>query len=246
MLNSNPERRLSTGSALKQVESIMTSYREGTTVDIEEADGKFFGGVVAALDQCELPDSGSSIGVVPREEEIPTTRTEPSTTERALIIPRPLHYVATFDRSDSLGLLLSEVDTNGEYDDDLNAEETAAWIEATKNAMPGEVYVRGVVEGGQAEKIGVFEVGDRLMGVGEFPFIAEGFNVVVEMLQRQPPSAKTVTLHFDRKSIEDNTGRHLISRKSSDKVHGQQEGGARRRRIGLLFKRFMMERMLHY
>jgi serine/threonine protein phosphatase PrpC len=146
-----------------------------------------------------------------------------------LIIPRPLHYIATFDRGDSLGLLLSEVDTNGEYDDDLNEEDTAAWIKATKNALPGEVYVRGVVEGGQAEKIGVFEVGDRLMGVGEFPFIAEGFNVVLEMLQRQPPSAKTVTLHFDRKSIGrqhayERTAPHLA------KVVGQGAWSARGRR----------------
>ena len=230
MLNPNPERRLSTGLALKQVESIMASCREGKTVDIEEADGKYFAGVVDTFEQCELPDSGSSIGVVPREEEIPTTRTEPSATERALIVlPRPLHYVATFDRSDSLGLLLSEVDTNGEYDDDLNEEDTAAWIEATKNASPGEVYVRGVVGGGQAEKIGVFEVGDRLMGVGEFPLGDEGFNVVVEMLQRQPPSAKTVTLHFDRKSIGrqhayERTAPHLA------KVVGQGAWSARGRR----------------
>mmetsp|Transcript_21889 Transcript_21889/g.62792 ORF Transcript_21889/g.62792 Transcript_21889/m.62792 type:complete len:982 (+) Transcript_21889:123-3068(+) len=229
MLHPKPERRLSTGSALKQVENIMASYREGKAVDIEKVDGKYFAGVVLSFDQCELPDSGSSIGVVPPEEEILTAKAEPSSIERALVIPRPLHYVATFDRSDSLGLLLSEVDTSGEDDDDLNEEDTAAWNEATKNALPGEVYVRGVVGGGQAETIGVFEVGDRLMGVGEFPFIAEGFNVVVEMLQRQPPSAKAVTLHFDRKSI----GRqHAYERAAPHlaKVVGQGAWSARGRR----------------
>ena len=229
MLHPNPERRLSTGSALKQVEDILISYSGGKAVDIEEADGKYFAGVVGTFDQCELPDSGSAIGVVPKEDEAPKTETEASPTERALVIPRPLHFVATFDRSDSLGLLLSEVDTSGEYDDELTEEDTVAWNEATKDALPGEVYVRGVVEGSQAEKIGVFEVGDRLMGVGEFPFIAEGFNVVVEMLQRQPPSAKTVTLHFDRKSI----GRaHAYERAAPHlaKVVGQGAWSARGRR----------------
>jgi serine/threonine protein phosphatase PrpC/serine/threonine protein kinase len=229
MLHPNPERRLPTGSALKQVEDVMDSCREGKVVDIEKADGKYFAGVVATFDQCELPDSGSAVGVVPQEDKVPTTRPEPSSAEQALVIPRPLHFVATFERSDSLGLLLSEVDANGEYDDDLSEEDTLAWNKATKGALPGEVYVRGVVEGGQAEKIGVFEVGDRLMGVGEFPFIAEGFNVVIEMLQRQPPSVKTVTLHFDRKSI----GRaHAYERAAPHlaKVIGQGAWSARGRR----------------
>mmetsp|Transcript_27685 Transcript_27685/g.55955 ORF Transcript_27685/g.55955 Transcript_27685/m.55955 type:complete len:748 (+) Transcript_27685:459-2702(+) len=227
MLHPNPERRLSTSEALGRVEDILAGCREGRVADREEADGKFFAGVVESLELCEMPESGSVIGVASVEDGTESSAT--STAEQALVIPRPLHYVATFSRSESLGLLLSEVDPNGAYDDDLSEEDTQAWEEATTNANPGEVYVRGVVEGGQAEKIGVFEVGDRLHGVGEFPFLAEGFSTVVEMLQRQPPTAKSVTLHFDRKSV----GRaHAYERTEAHlaKVVGQGAWSARGRR----------------
>ena len=120
--------------------------------------------------------------------------------ELALVTPYPLHYIATFSRSKSLGLILSEVDPDGKYEDELGEEDDKIWKGSTSNAQPGEVYIRGVVEGSQADMMDIFEVGDRVMGVGEFPFFAEGFDTVVEMLQRQPKYAKCVTLHFDRQS----------------------------------------------
>ncbi|KAL7539257.1 hypothetical protein ACHAXR_010751 [Thalassiosira sp. AJA248-18] len=202
MLHPNPEMRLSTARALKQIEKVLGGKE---TSVIEEADGKFFAEVVELFDQCELPDSGLVVG----SDSIPTVSSAPvseeaaistSLTEGALVMPHPLHYIATFKRSKSLGILFSEVDPEGQYDDELSEEEAKMWEDATENALPGEIYVRGTIPGGQAEDIGILGVGDKLSGVGEFPFKAEGFGTVVEMLGAQPPSAKSVTLHFSRKS----------------------------------------------
>jgi len=203
MLHRDPERRMSTLEALKRVERILDRKEIGV---IEEVDGKFFAEVVELFDQCELPDSGSAIGVdaeppVAASSTVEDVPMPTSLTERALVTPHPLHYIATFKRSESLGILLSEVDPDGEYDDELSEEDAKLWKDATATAMPGEVYVRGTVAGGQAEDIGILGVGDKLNGVGEFPFKAEGFDTVVEMLQSQPRSASTVTLHFSRKSV---------------------------------------------
>jgi len=109
-------------------------------------------------------------------------------------LSRPLHYVATFSRQVPLGLILSEVD---EEDDPF-------WREATKNAEPGEVFVKGFVPDGQADKLGIFEIGDQLQGIGEFPFSNGGFEKAVEMLGDQPKNVKNVKLHFDRISVRSN------------------------------------------
>ncbi|KAL9187585.1 hypothetical protein ACHAXT_001688 [Thalassiosira profunda] len=207
MLREDPEKRLSTSKALRRVENIFATLAEVEDEDglqtLRETDGKFFAGVLESLELCELPDSGSAVGVVPLAGSSAAVSAAPAQPSAVpdLVVPYPLHYVATFSRSQSLGLVLSEVDSEGQYDDDLNEEEGQLWKEATANAKPGEVYVRGIVDGGQAEDIGIFSVGDRVMGVGEFPFVSEGFDAVVEMLGRQPPSAKSVTLHFDRKPM---------------------------------------------
>ncbi|KAL7550868.1 hypothetical protein ACHAWF_014070 [Thalassiosira exigua] len=210
-----PEKRLSTSQALRRAEGVLAAAKAGSREGLEnEVDGKFFAGVLESFELCDLPDNGAAVGV-PMDDYSAAITTTPGqlSAEQALVIPRPLHYVATFSRSQSLGLILSEVDSEGKYDDELSAEDDKLWKEATVDARPGEVYIRGIVEGGQAESIGVFDVGDRVMGVGEFPFIAEGFDAVVEMLGRQPTSAKSVTLHFDRKSIarsrlDEKTPRH--------------------------------------
>ena len=202
MLHPDPERRLSTSDALARVNDVLAVVEaDNATGHDNEVDGKFFSGILENFETCELPDEGAAIGVpmegVPIKKEVPATS---STAEQALVMPYPLHYVATFSRSKSLGLILSEVDLEGKYEDELDEEDGKLWRDSTTTAQPGEVYVRGVVEGSQAATMGIFEVGDRVMGVGEFPFIAEGFDTVVEMLHRQPPAVECVTLHFDRKS----------------------------------------------
>jgi len=129
-------------------------------------DGPFFSMVVESMETCPIPT-----------------------------ISRPLHYVATFSRKQSLGLVLSEID---------DEEDDPEWVEATKFAQVGEVFVKNVVEGSQAEELGIFEIGDQLQGVGELPFAGGGFEKAVEMLQDQPRNAKNVKLHFDRISVRSN------------------------------------------
>lgn len=205
MLHPDPERRLSTSDALERVTGILAAAAAVETDDAaivnSEVDGKFFVGLLESFDLCGLPDDGTAIGVPMEEEEAAAAATTTSSgAEMALVTPHPLHYVATFSRSKPLGLILSEVDPDGKYEDELDDEDAKLWLDSTANAQPGEVYVRGVVDDSQADMMDIFKVGDRVMGVGEFPFFAEGFDTVVEMLQRQPQHAKSVTLHFDRKS----------------------------------------------
>jgi serine/threonine protein phosphatase PrpC len=128
-------------------------------------------------------------------------------------VSKPLHYVATFSRSGSLGLVLSERDAKDDDDElsDINAHKL--WKEATKDALPGEVFVKEIVPGSQADKLGIFEVGDRLSGIGELPFIDEGFEKAVEMLQDQPQRAKFVRLHFDRLSVRANKAISMVPTK---------------------------------
>jgi serine/threonine protein kinase len=88
-------------------------------------------------------------------------------------VSRPLHFVATFSRKQPLGLVLSERDD--EY-------QSPVWKESTKEAEDGEVFVKELVVGGQAEEFGIFEVGDRLSGIGELAFRFGGFEKAVEMV----------------------------------------------------------------
>jgi serine/threonine protein kinase len=90
---------------------------------------------------------------------------------------RPLHFVATFSRGKPLGLVLSEKD-----DDDDEEADDPFWQEATKDAEDGEVFVKEIVPGGQADGLGIFEIGDRLDGIGELPFSTGGFERAIEMV----------------------------------------------------------------
>jgi serine/threonine protein kinase len=93
---------------------------------------------------------------------------------------RSLRFVATFQRSRSLGLYLAEA---GSEDVDLEPSEMIQWKHATADAIDGEVFVQGTVAGGQAEEMEIFEVGDRLNGIGELPFKGEGFEKALAMVR---------------------------------------------------------------
>lgn len=115
-------------------------------------------------------------------------------------LSRPLHYVATFSRQQPLGLILSEIDE----------EDNIFWREATKNGELGEVFVKELVPDGQADKLGIFEIGDQLQGIGEFPFSNDGFEKAVEMLGDQPRNARNIKLHFDRISVRSNEAIQML------------------------------------
>jgi serine/threonine protein phosphatase PrpC len=98
----------------------------------------------------------------------------------------------------------------------MDEDDALLWKEATKGASPGEVFVKEIVPKGQADELGIFEVGDRLSAIGEFPFLDGGFEKAVEMLQDQPRGSKNVRLHFDRMSVRANT---VIAMTPTEKVN---------------------------
>jgi serine/threonine protein kinase len=93
---------------------------------------------------------------------------------------RPLHFVTSFDRSTSLGLFLSEADSVNI--DEMDSVSREQWLYGTSDAEPGEVFIKEIIPGGQADKIGVFAVGDRLQGVGELPVAGGGFVRAIELV----------------------------------------------------------------
>lgn len=96
--------------------------------------------------------------------------------------PRPLHFLASFQAGFPTGLVLAEASDDIDEDSGMSDEAKQKWKEATKLAYPGEVFVKGWNRNGQADKLGIFEVGDRLRGVGELPFTNAGFEAAVDLV----------------------------------------------------------------
>lgn len=98
-------------------------------------------------------------------------------------MPRPLHFLASFQSNKPIGLILAEASASDENDCSLSDEDWARWKNATKNSFPGEVFVKGWTDGGQADSLGIFEIGDRLRGVGELPFVDGGFEGAIKLVR---------------------------------------------------------------
>jgi len=175
MLKTRPQDRLSSFECLKLWRSIV---RNGLSDDAERDgdfnDGVYLREVVDSSEVCSLP---------------PTVW--------------PLHYVAAFDMKKPLGLYLAESSHSDEAPYEMNEDQIAKWVEGTEDAAPGEVFVQGVVPGGQAEDMGIFEIGDRVQSVGEVPVNDGGFERVVSLIQNQPARAQYINMHFDRRSTID-------------------------------------------
>jgi hypothetical protein len=91
-------------------------------------------------------------------------------------MPRPLHFLASFNSNSPMGLIFSEAAADEVNDEDLSDKQWEQWKRATEHALPGEVFIKGWAIGGQADQLGIFEIGDRLRGVGELPFVDGGFD----------------------------------------------------------------------
>lgn len=225
MLHINPERRISSNKALNRFQTILEQKKLGDYIDVERGDndievvdGAFFQSVLDSMEICDVfpPemesfDAGISSSLLNVRKASSTNilvEDEDDNFKTALIpkmIPRPLHYIATFQRSSSLGLILSEADSNENAEDEesISPKQLALWGQGIYDAEPGEVFIKSIVEGGQADSPefkNIFQIGDRLRGVGDLPFLGGGFENVVTMLSNQPKNAKTVKLQFDRKS----------------------------------------------
>jgi hypothetical protein len=169
LLQKRPDRRIRSADALRDLQKIQQLQVSDPMVD-----GAFLRDVLDSMETCDVGDLG--------DDESPTS--PPSLAATSLPTSRSLHYVATFQRSRSLGLILCEA-ADGEEDkgdDEMSIDDSIRWKHAVQNALPGEVFVKGLVEGGQAEEMGVFEVGDRLQAVGELSVGRGGFEKAVSMV----------------------------------------------------------------
>ena len=165
MLMKNPNNRPASRKVLQIFDAILSNKAKLTPFDAN-IDGPYFSSVLEASEVCE----------VEIDDEV-----DEDSIETLNFHPRPLNFVATFDRSESLGLILADVDAN--TDDEFESNELyRRWKQATTNSKLGEIFVKAVVERGQAEELGIFEVGDRLTGVGELPVGREGFEHAVSMV----------------------------------------------------------------
>jgi len=218
MLYPKPSRRISSVDALKTFQKIMEKYLASESLDEtsdvavigrKEIDGPYFDSVITSLDSCGFPpDSIDSVGMNNEflTDDVLSDTSSTSDSDSRFVVPRPLHFIATFERGESLGLILSEVEIDEDEEDDNDDDDEGFitsnedWERSTQGAQKGEVFVRKIVKGGQADKIGIIEIGDRLVGVQEFPFFNGGFGMFLNFLDRVPQSAKTVKVHFDRRS----------------------------------------------
>lgn len=114
-------------------------------------------------------------------------------------VARALAFVASFRRGESLGLVLAQAEAADTSE--MDGAALILWNQATEGADPGQIFVQGIVEGGQAEEMDIFEIGDQLQGVGELPVAEGGFEKVVEMVgaQRVKP-LPLATMQLDRET----------------------------------------------
>jgi serine/threonine protein kinase len=119
--------------------------------------------------------------------------------EEACTVPVPvaraLDFVASFRRGESLGLVLAQADSADTSE--MDGAALMQWNQAVEGSGTGQVFVQGIVDGGQAENMAIFEIGDQLQGVGELPVAEGGFEKVVEMVSDNM-SLLLTTLQVDR------------------------------------------------
>ena len=176
MLQPNPLNRISSDMALAHLSEIL-ALRSGEmdwsdeTIAFVAREESYFESVIDSFGQCTV-----SYGDGQDDSR-----------------PRPLHLLASFRAGVPAGLVLAEASGDNNIDDsDMSDEAKEKWKEATTFAIPGEVFVRGWNTNGQADKLGIFEVGDRLRGVGELPFTNAGYEAAVDLVsgvfhsERQP------------------------------------------------------------
>jgi serine/threonine protein kinase len=195
MLQVNPKERITSQQALQRWNNILQYNKQQlnsattTVVDVpkELDDGVFIREIFQSLieeqnEECIITDDTLLV-------DTETTELSSAVLEFATVpTVWPLHYVATFNRAQPLGLILSEANTksdddNDNDDDEYDSTKQQQWDLATVNARPGEVFVKDIVPYGQADTIGIIAIGDRLHGVGELPLLNGGFQRAVELVR---------------------------------------------------------------
>ena len=89
-------------------------------------------------------------------------------------------------------------ESDAELLEGMSKQDRLQWQAIQASALPGQVFVQGVVPGSQADQMAILQVGDRLQGVGELPLAEGGFEKALKLIQDQPRRSKFITLHLDR------------------------------------------------
>jgi hypothetical protein len=162
MLDPNPVKRISSSQALQRLKQI-TGLRNGEIEWSDSAimevasDEAYFETVIESLESCTLNLGPENM-------------------------PRPLHFLASFKKGSPVGLVLAEASEVVD-DDTMSTGDWERWQRATQSAFPGEVFVKGWDASSQAGLLGIFEIGDRLRGVGELPFVDGGFEQAIKLVR---------------------------------------------------------------
>jgi serine/threonine protein kinase len=160
MMRRDPETRPVSSEALERFRQIVASDKDGDDdkSELESLldDGPFFKSVIDSMESCATTD---------------------------VQVSRPLHFVVSMRRALPLGLVLSEAVTDDPDEEFNNPTDLEKWKRATADASPGQVFIREIIPGGQADELGIFEVGDQLQGVGELPLLSGGFERAVAMVR---------------------------------------------------------------
>jgi serine/threonine protein phosphatase PrpC/serine/threonine protein kinase len=211
MLQKDPRDRTSSKVTLQKWRELVQQAETGSSAGAHATmDGDFLAEVLESLDLCFISDTDD---------------------DGAFPIVRPLHYVATFRRSQPLGLMLAESDADPT--ETMTENDLQMWQSIQEEDLSGRVYVQGVVPGSQADELGIFEVGDCLQGVGELPVAEGGFERALELLKDQPARSKFITLHLDRRSTspdESSSGLPLSNVRSVSIIRDQGAWSNRGRR----------------
>jgi hypothetical protein len=158
MLTKDPVKRISSSKALTRLKQI-SGLRNGEIEwnDSLTSDEAYFETVIESLESCPVTLSLENM-------------------------PRPLHFLASFKKGSPVGLMLAEA--SEVFDDGtMSSGEWEQWQRATQYAFPGEVFVKGWDVSSQAGLLGIFEIGDRLRGVGELPFVDGGFQQAIALVR---------------------------------------------------------------
>jgi serine/threonine protein kinase len=193
LLQADPRDRCSSKRALKRWKEIRNNQQQtqattsrtttATTTDVEDetyVDGAYLQEVLQSMDICIISEDDtttsdfstrSTVSAVSSTTPptISTRATLTTDTEELVLSSRPLQYVATFRRKESLGLLLAEAfDEENKVsaailEEMTNESHRAYWQHViVPHARPREVYIYGIVPSGQADEMGIFEVGVRV------------------------------------------------------------------------------------
>ena len=168
MFERNPGRRITASDALDKLDKILklknaeVEWDDDTIVQVAQ-DEAYFEEVIANF------EAGCGFTF---DDEITADQAN---------IPRPLHFLASFKKRVPVGLFLSEA--SEAQQDDMNADDWTKWQQATEGSLPGEVFVKGWEDCSQADDLGIFEIGDRLRGVGELPFVDGGFEQAIKLVR---------------------------------------------------------------